>query len=347
MMKGTLQDRMLPVNPDGGFRMEDYWVWCGSVIKGEDGTYHMFASRWRKELPMHPGWLVGSEIVHAVSHVPEGPYQFQNVALGARGAEFWDGRSVHNPHIMKFGDTYVLYYMGTTHPFPELGNGEILDLDNCRTITARANKRIGIATSKCLDGPWERRDAPILSPRPRFFDNFFVSNPAPCETENGEILMLYKSRSYVKPPYPKYLHGKMQFGIAKAKVFDGKYIPQSDVPMFSSDEIHMEDPFIWRDQDGYNMMAKDMNGAVCGERLGGIHAISRDGVSWKIEFGKTFYSKTLTFEDGSVRTLGNMERPFLLFEGNKPACAFFAVSDGTGDGFTNCKNTWNMAVKLK
>ncbi|MEG2500550.1 MAG: hypothetical protein RSA78_05740, partial [Oscillospiraceae bacterium] len=43
----------------GGFSMEGYWVWCGSVIKGEDGKYHMFASRWKKTLPFHPGWGVG------------------------------------------------------------------------------------------------------------------------------------------------------------------------------------------------------------------------------------------------------------------------------------------------
>ncbi|MGV2786981.1 glycosyl hydrolase family 43, partial [Clostridium perfringens] len=31
-----------PAPVAGGFRMPGYWIWCGSVIKGEDGRYHMF-----------------------------------------------------------------------------------------------------------------------------------------------------------------------------------------------------------------------------------------------------------------------------------------------------------------
>lgn len=59
----------------------------------------MFASRWSKKLPMHPGWLFKSEIVRAVSDTPAGPYTFQEVVLPARGPQFWDGRTTHNPQI--------------------------------------------------------------------------------------------------------------------------------------------------------------------------------------------------------------------------------------------------------
>ncbi len=45
-----LKERMLPAPRNGGFRMEGYWVWCGSAIKGEDNRYHLFASRWPKTL---------------------------------------------------------------------------------------------------------------------------------------------------------------------------------------------------------------------------------------------------------------------------------------------------------
>ena len=47
---------------NGGFRMEGYWVWCGSVIKGDDGRYHMFASRWPKDITFHPGWMTNSRL---------------------------------------------------------------------------------------------------------------------------------------------------------------------------------------------------------------------------------------------------------------------------------------------
>jgi len=36
----------LGVAPLGGsFAQEDYWVWGSSVIRGDDGKYHMFVSR--------------------------------------------------------------------------------------------------------------------------------------------------------------------------------------------------------------------------------------------------------------------------------------------------------------
>ena len=121
----TLTEIMQPVTEKSGFAIEGYWVWCGSVIKGEDNRYHMFASRWRKTLPMHPGWLLESEIVHAVCDTPDGEFQFEEVVLPARGAEYWDGRSTHNPHIIKYEGKYVLYYMGTTHPFTDVKEGEL------------------------------------------------------------------------------------------------------------------------------------------------------------------------------------------------------------------------------
>lgn len=88
----TFRDRILPTNEKYGFYMKDYWVWCGSVIKGDDGKYHMFASRWPIDLPFKNHWLTNSEIVHAVSDTPEGPYEFSDVALPPRGEQYWDAR---------------------------------------------------------------------------------------------------------------------------------------------------------------------------------------------------------------------------------------------------------------
>lgn len=113
----NLKEMMLPAPRGGGFAMEGYWVWCGSVIKGEYGRYHMFASRWPKIQPMHPGWLLQSEVVRAVSDTPCGPYEFQEVVLPARGPEYWDGRITHNPRIFKTKKGYVLYYTGTSVHF--------------------------------------------------------------------------------------------------------------------------------------------------------------------------------------------------------------------------------------
>ena len=29
--------------PEAGFRMAGYWVWDSSIIRGDDGLYHLFA----------------------------------------------------------------------------------------------------------------------------------------------------------------------------------------------------------------------------------------------------------------------------------------------------------------
>ena len=69
------------------FECEGYWSLGSSVVKGEDGKNHMFVSRYPKSLPFHPGWMIASEVVHAVSDIPEGPNQFSDIALLARCAQ--------------------------------------------------------------------------------------------------------------------------------------------------------------------------------------------------------------------------------------------------------------------
>lgn len=328
----------MPAPVNGGFQMEDYWVWCGSVVQGEDSRFHMFASRWPKSLPMHPGWLVQSEIVRAVADQPEGPFTFQEVVLPARGAEYWDGRSTHNPHIVKHKDKYLLFYMGSTHPFPDPIAGDGYDLQDPRCIVARANKRIGLAVANSVNGPWERRDVPIVSTRPGKFDSFLTSNPAPCVEEDGSVLLIYKARQY-----EGHGHGKMTFGVARAPHYEGRYLVMSEEPLFPPD-VHLEDPFIWRTEDGYELIAKDMDGNLCGEKYGGVHASSTDGMNWRIH-PSLAYSRNVSWDNGVTRTMGNLERPFLFFQNGKPTHLFAATSDGT-KGFHDATQTWNMVIPI-
>lgn len=342
-----LQSMMLPAPVKGGFRMDGYWVWCGSVIQGEDGRYHMFASRWKKTQPMHPGWLFGSEIVRASSDTPEGPYTFEEVVLTARGQQYWDGMAVHNPHITRQGDTYLLYYIGTTFPFPAPADDDRVAIEDLRTDVARANKRIGLATAPSVFGPWTRQNEPILKPRPDRFDNLYVSNPAPSIAPDGTVTMLYKSVGVRPGPcYPGgHIHGRMEFGLAQANNWRGPYRPQIDRPLFPS-ELLMEDPFLWQDSGGFHMIAKDMTGDICGERYGGVYAHSQDSLHWTAEKGHPAYSRRVLWDDGVTRLMGNLDRPFILFENGTPICLFFATSNGT-DSFLDATDTWNLAIPLK
>jgi len=331
--------KLLPAPVNGGLRMDDYWVWCGSAVQGEDGKFHLFASRWPKWLPMHPGWLVKSEIIRAAAVAPEGPYTFEEVVLPARGAEYWDGRSTHNPHIIKYKGKYLLFYMGSTHPLPEPLPGDGYDQQDPRCIVARANKRIGLAVADSVLGPWKRLEAPIVSTRPGKFDSFLTSNPAPCVEEDGSVLLIYKARQYEGN-----VHGLMTLGVARAAHYEGPYQVMSEHPLFPAD-VHLEDPFVWRGENGYEMIAKDMEGHWSGEKYGGIRAYSADGLNWKLHEEPFAYSRTIQWDDGVTRQMGNLERPFLLFQDGKPTHLFAATSDGTR-GFYDATSTWNMVIPL-
>lgn len=345
-MKYSFIENMLPAPRNGGFSMEGYWVWCGSPIKDEDGTYHLFASRWPNTYPMHPGWLLASEIVRATAQTPVGPYQFQEVVLPPRGAEYWDGRATHCPSIHKVGQQYVLIYTGITHPFPPISAPETLTLNSPETIVTRASKRVGAAYADSLSGPWTRLDHPILPTRPESFDSFMISNPAMIFHEDLSVSAVYKARGYLPMPYTgEPLHGKMTLGAGRASSFHGPF-QRRDQPIFDQHQYHLEDPFIWKDENGYHMIAKDMEGTITGEQHAGAYATSPDGLHWRPQEGYKAYSREILWDDGTIQRMGSLERPSILFEDGVPTHMFFATADGPGR-FTNASRTWNMVIPLK
>lgn len=76
---------------------EDYYVWDCSVIKS-GGKYHMFSSRWKKELGFGWNWCFNSEIIHSVADTPDGEFRrlsdkpildFENEDLHIEDPFFW------------------------------------------------------------------------------------------------------------------------------------------------------------------------------------------------------------------------------------------------------------------
>lgn len=307
------------------FASEGYWVWGSSIVKGDDGKYHMFVSRFPKKLPFHPGWMVASEIVHAVSDIPQGPYRFSDIALPARGAQYWDGRSTHNPRILKQNGKYYLIYMGSTHPFAEPTYAQ-LTLDSPWCTVARANKRIGLAVADSPYGPWKRLDEPILKTQPGTFYSFLTSNPSPIIQEDGSVLMIFKGRHYTN----NYEHSAMSLGIAYAPAIEGPYhVLNNNQPIFEVDgQGEAEDPFLWKDTKGYHILFKDHVAKFTGERGGGVMAHSENGIQWTVDKAPKAYSRTIEWEDGKVEMQGQLERPFIFFENGKPTYIFFATMDG-------------------
>lgn len=332
---------------NGGFRQEGYRVWGSSVVRGDDGRYHMFASRIPAAIKFHPGWMIASEIVRASSDTPEGPYDFEEVVLPPRGAEYWDGRSTHNPKIIKVGSKYVLFYMGSTHPFEDCTpeNSELLTMQSGWCIVGRSNKRIGIAVSDSVEGPWKRFDEPALKTKPGTYYSFLTSNPAPAVGPDGRIHLIFKSRQYVG-----HKHSSMNIGLAVADSLDDPFTVVTDQPLFSKNQIgQIEDPFLWADSSGFHLLAKDQDGEITAERGAGILAHSKNCRDWTLDTAPKAYSRTVAWDDGTSETLGNLERVSGLFdEQGNLTTLFFAVWKGT-DGFgveSAAAEAWNIAVPL-
>ena len=136
----------------GGYSQAGFEVWGGSVVRGDDGMYHMFASRWPSALG-HNGWATSSEVVRARAPTAAGPYTFEAVVLPRRGAAYWDGMMTHNPTIRydPIRQEYALWYIGLSYDFPP--PSEVAPT-RAEYNQAWNGKRVGVATSKSLEGPW-------------------------------------------------------------------------------------------------------------------------------------------------------------------------------------------------
>ena len=321
---------------NGGFRMENSWVWCGSAVEEVDKGFHLYASRWRKDYPFFQGYLFFSEIVHAFSKNPEGPYTYVEKLLPCMPESNWDGKIAHNPTVVKWKDKYLLYYIGSTY------TGEPTPADKCvedEKMSYAIWKRlcIGLAIADSPGGPWSVLPHPVLEPRKDNWDHILVTNPAPCVLPDGTIYLYYRTN------YPSQSGNSMQsvIGLAIADRPEGPY-RRFDGPAW--DHSNIEDPFVWHDGKEFNMIAKDKTAKLTGQLFSGAYLKSTDGRNWRC-LGQA-YSRNITYDDGEKVTLGALERPQLLFDrkGN-PRMLFAAAGEGP-EGCRNSINTWNCAIPL-
>lgn len=321
--------------------MDEWWVWCASVVRGFDARYHMFASRWPRSLPFMVSYPLRSEIVRASADSPLGPYRFEEVVLPPRGPHFWDGCMTHNPTIHVQGKRFFLFYIGSTFDGAAPSDHDSTDTPEQRRRSQRSweNIRIGLAIADSPQGPWQRFDHPILDVAPASWDHRLVTNPAPCIRDDGRTLLLYRT------PGPR--HALLGAAIADQPHGPYRRLTREPIMLHRGHEAHaVEDPFVWWTGTRYAMLAKDLSGQLTGELHAGVYAESDDGVVWRVPDAAKAYSRTITWDDGSITTLGCLERPQLLMEQNKPTHLFAAAADGPG-GFNHATRTWNLVIPLR
>ncbi len=295
--------------------MEDWYVWGTSPIYGSDRTVHVFFSRWPAAKKMG-GWINSSEIAHAVADKPDGPYRFVSTVLAPRGEGFWDGTTCHNPHVQYVDGKYCLFYMGNS---------------NRKTDT----KRVGLAWSDSLYGPWERMDTPLLEPSgEEAWDNHCTTNPSFVKHPNGQYWLYYKSwnsSEYYNSTHPS-VRGNRKYGLAIADNLFGPYRKYKHNPVvdFSANEnnAQLEDAFIYHEEGKFKMLARDMGFF---DHEVGLYLESLDGLSWSepqiAYFNMKHYREELP-APAHLKRYGRLERPQLLFDHGKPTHLFTASQGG-------------------
>lgn len=278
----------LPLN--SGFKMDGYWVWCGSMIK-VDSTYHLFASRWPKAGPFPEGYKQESEIVRATSKSPLGPFVFQEVIIGERDSSFWDSNMAHNPVVYKIDNKYVLFYIAS-------------DFSTCQENSKALLRRVGYAESQSINGPWLRSDKPLLD---------FESNNPSILVEDSKIKMVFRN-------------AQLQVFMAEAASYKGPYTIIND-NLWPDDRL--EDFYIFKSKNTYHIICEDNVGGVSGHERWGIHLYSIAGISnWMKYTPLIVYNHDIILENDSVIHCNRRERPQLLIENNQITHLINSVYDG-------------------
>ncbi len=323
-----------PVPPENRFIDKDYNIWCGSVIKAENGKFYMFYSRWPRN-EGHQAWIYSSEIALAKANQPEGPYKHLKVVLPARGANYWDGQVTHNPCISFYKGRYYLYYMGTT------GSGE---RNPTNWWVQRNHQRIGVAVATHIEGDWKRFDKPVLSNNENdstAYDALMVSNPAITFNDKGDVLMVYKEVC----KNGTLRGGRVRFGVATAKSPLGPFTkyPVSVFESKDSKTSHMEaeDPFIWFQKGYYYAIVRDVVGKFSGDTGALVLMVSKNGSDWQPAKHPLVIGSSFAWADGTQSGIA-IERPWVYFENGLPKFLYGAM--GVDKTRTH---TFNVAIPLK
>jgi len=309
------KDRFQPLSPDNIFKTEGYYNWCSSIIKGDDGKYHLFYSRWPKKYGFN-SWLTHSEVAHAISNSPGGPWEYRETVLKSNGKGHWDAITVHNPKIKHFNGKYYLYYCSTN-----MGDKEYTEEDLIETARAggshpnwkilRPNQRTGVAISNSINGPWTRMDQPLIEPSGPI--TTLTVNPAITQGKDGKYYLIVKGD---KPGETMFVRNQ---AIA---VSDSPTGPFKMQPKPVIDYLDTEDMSMWYD------FKRDYFYAVFHAHTFIGMVSSPDGINWKKATEYVLTPKKLALADGTAIEPERLERPFIYQEDGDPMVLSMAVKKG-------------------
>ncbi len=350
----------------------DRFVWGASVVKGNDGLYHMLYSTWECGDTLPPftnSWVLYSKIAYAVSEYPDRDFTFQKIVLqgAAAGGDSaaWDARMVHNPHVKRFNGKYYLYYGGSKDPGVQApgSKGANVDLRN----RVQQYQCIGVIEFDNFDdlmaGNFERPKVPLLTPRTRVKPDNIV-NPSPEGTEPKPDNIIVVNPSVVQRPSDgKYLlYFKGNFYNPGWRGVHGVAISDSPVGPFSATDSFVfdirnddgtiasgEDPYVWWHpaHQCFYVVLKDFTGRITAGKPGLAILQSSDGIKWEKPADSFFLKKEVILASGDTLDVDRFERPQLLISGNGDPKVLYAACSIKPAGLKTDGSTFNIHIPLK
>lgn len=293
-----------PRDPSNGLEdatLARWNYWDGQILKGPDGKYRMFASRWDQSLG-HMAWG-GSLAVSAISDRLYGPYRDRGL--------IWpddEGGKGYNVVALQLPDKRYAVVVSETR------NGDVF-------------------VSRNIDGPWKNLGSIIVdqsaftslkTPGDRLDTaskaTWKASNLSLIARPDGRFMIIQRSgqilisKNGVLGPY-KVMGDSIYRGITG--------IPQTDMRAY-------EDPVIWYSGGWYHVVVNHWSSRRA------YHLISRDGiVDWRFQ-GLAYEpnSKFIRYADGTINTWNKLERPAVVMENGHVIAMSFAVVDTSKESQT-------------
>jgi len=278
---------------DAGMKQWNYWD--GPILKGADGRYRMFASRW-EQARGHGAWWQ-SKAVTAVSASLFGPYR----DVGLNWPSDREGLG-HNVTPLRMPDGRYAVVVSETR------NGDVF-------------------VSPSIDGPW-RFLGSITVDQSKYRSAFVATDqpekeptPKPWRASNVSIIVrpdgayeivqrsgqILLSRKGILGPYE----------VMGRSIFIGlPGLPQKNLD-------RLEDPTLWFSGGWYQMLVNHW------EDRRAYHLISRDGIAgWRLQ-GLAYEPEAdfIRYTDGTVNHWNKLERPAVVIEHGHVIALSFAVID--------------------
>ena len=278
-----------------GPQQETYFYWDGKILKGEDGKYHLYASRWLHSIGFGPpsggstGWQT-SIPVEAISDNAMGPYVVQGNCYSKNQEGNNQGHNVtalwHRPGPARTRSPSVRSSPGRcSAPAPPTVPGRLLGLMKTNT---NGHSACGTLSSNFTFtvGPDNR---------------FWATSRAGCVMDSDQVLGTYKVETdSVLPNLENNANGNAE----------------DEVIWYSGGYYHIVYNY-WNVQRAYHIMSKD-----------GVTKWTSTGLAYQAsQSPANANSKWLRYTDGTVNQWHNMERPGVYQENGHVRYFTFAVTD--------------------